>query len=294
MSTVKNSGGMSLGRILLLLWRRAHEHRILDQSAKLSFYFLLSVFPFLLFLTVLLGFFLRSDSILEESLNRYFASIAPESSLQLIKRTISEVATGTGGVKFSIALLATWWAGSRGMAATIEGINIAYDVAESRSWWKHQSVVAVLTLLLMVFAMVTMSVMVGVHKFIDRAASTMGSGRGIMFGAKAAEWGVLLAFLLFAIHVLYTLGPNLERRSWFRLLPGTVIGLLLWVLASLGFRIYLSHFDRYSIMYGSIGAVIVLLLWFYLSGIAILAGAEMNSLYQQLFHRRAALEQAKS
>lgn len=282
MGTGWSSGGLGLFGFLSKLWKRAHEHRILDQSAKLSFYFLLSAFPFLMSLTALLGFFLRSDSLLEESLNRYLASIAPESSLKLITNTIAEVERGTGGVKFSLALLFTWWSSSRGVAATVEGLNIAYSVRESRSWWRQQIVVAALTLMLLLFTMVTMMVMFGVHRLFDEATATMGSGRWVVLGARAAEWIILLAFMLFAIHVLYTLGPNLERRKWIRLLPGTVLALVLWVAASQGFRMYLIYFDQYSLTYGSIGAVIVLLLWFYLSGVAILAGAEVNSLYQHL------------
>lgn len=254
----------------------------MDQSAKLSFYFLLAVFPFLLFLTTLLGLVLRSDALLQESLNRYFASVAPESSLDLIKRTIGEVARNTDSTKISLALFFTWWSSANGMIAVIEGLNIAHEVQESRSWWKQQLVASGLTLMLLVSAMFAMMTMVRVHNWFEIAMQSLGSRPLIVWAGQAAEWTILLAFVLVGFHVLYVLGPNVKNRRWSKLMPGTALGLVLWLMTSIGFKLYLSYFDKYSLMYGSIGAVIVLLLWFYLSGVAILSGAEMNAVVQEI------------
>src|SRR4030095_15021200 len=140
-------GELTLGKLLRRTCRQFWEDRILDQSAKLSFYFLLSFFPLLLSLIALLGLLLQSGPVLQETLHKYLDAVAPKSASDLINRTLQEVTRGSSGGKLSLALLFALGTASRGMAAIIESLNIAYEVEESRPWWKKQLVAVGLTII---------------------------------------------------------------------------------------------------------------------------------------------------
>ena len=127
-------GELTWRKLLRRTWCQFREDRILDQSAKLSFYFLLSIFPLLLFLIALLGLLLQSGPVLQQTLHKYLAAVVPESAPGLINTTLQEITRGAGGGKLSLALLFALWAASRGMVAIIEALNIAYEVEESRPW----------------------------------------------------------------------------------------------------------------------------------------------------------------
>ena len=146
-------GGLTWQELLRRTWRQFWKDRVLDQSAMLSFYFLLSLFPLLLFLIALLGLLLQSGPVLQATLHRYLAAVVPASASTLIDTTLGEINRGTGALKLSVALLFTWWSASKGMLAIVEGLNIAYEVGESRPWWKKYLVASGLTIVcLLLFA----------------------------------------------------------------------------------------------------------------------------------------------
>jgi membrane protein len=259
------------------VWEQIVEDRVTGQAAQLAFYFVLAVFPLLLALTALLGFFLQSEATLREALQKYLTSVAPESVSGLLERTLHEVASGSSGEKLSIGFIAALWAASNGMAAIIQAFNIAYDVKETRAWWKQRLVAIGLTVGFLVLITSALALLVYGPALIHWMAEHLGFGGVFTVLGMVLEWLVLLVFLVVAFNILYLYAPNIKHHRWHWLMPGTVAGIGLWLLASFGFKVYLHYFDRYSVTYGSIGAVIILLLWFYLSGIAILVGAEVNS-----------------
>ena len=270
-------GGLTWQELLRRTWRQFWKDRVLDQSAMLSFYFLLSLFPLLLFLIALLGLLLQSGPVLQATLHRYLAAVVPASASTLIDTTLGEINRGTGALKLSVALLFTWWSASKGMLAIVEGLNIAYEVGESRPWWKKYLVASGLTIVcLLLFAGALLLVIYG-GRFSESIASHLGYSGFIAGIWHALTWLLLLAFVLMAFNILYVYAPNVKHRQWHWLMPGTVVGITIWLLGSLGFRLYLSLFNSYTVTYGSIGAVIILLSWLYLSGIAILVGGEVNS-----------------
>ena len=259
------------------VWRQFWDDRVLDQSAKLSFYFFLSVFPLLLFLVALLGYLLQSGQALHEALQKYLAAITPASASNLIDRTLREVTKGSNGGKLSLGLVFALWAASKGMLAIMDALNIAYSVGEARRWWKRRLVGLGLTIgfVLLMFAALGL-VMCG-DRLVQMLAHHFGSQHVVQTAWDIVRWVLLLACVVFAFNVLYVYAPNVRHHQWHWLMPGTLVGVGLWLLTSYGFKIYLQFFNRYSVTYGSIGAVIILLLWFYLSGIAILIGGEVNS-----------------
>jgi membrane protein len=257
--------------------RQCMEDRILDQAATLAFYFLLSIFPLLLFLIALLGMFLRSGDGLRETLHAYLSTLVPATASSLVDNTLAQITSGSGALRLSIALVFTWWSACQGMLALVQGLNVAYETRESRPWWRQYLLASGLTLFLLLL------VAGGVLALIEGERAAMAlvhlTGQRTLVVAiwRALQIVLTLALALTAFNVVYRRAPNLERPRWNWLMPGTLLGVALWVAVSFGFKLYLTFFDNFSLIYGSIGAVIVLLLWFSLSGMAILVGGEFNS-----------------
>jgi membrane protein len=269
--------GLSWNELLRRTWMNFWKDRVLDQSAKLSFYFLLSLFPLLIFLIAVLGLLLQSGPAFQEELHKYLTAVVPESASDLINSTLQEITRRPGAARLSMALLFTWWAATNGMLAIIEGLNIAYEVEESRPWWKKQLVASGLTIVVLGLIAAAMLLLIYGGRWNDDIVRHFGFV-GFMAGLwHVLRWLLLLAFVLMTFNILYVCAPNVKHRRWHWLMPGTIVGVALWLGVSFGFKLYLSFFNTYTLTYGSIGAVIILLLWFYLSGIAILVGGEVNS-----------------
>ncbi|MBW4049302.1 MAG: YihY/virulence factor BrkB family protein [Proteobacteria bacterium] len=267
--------------LLWRIWQRFWKDRVLDQSAMLSFYFLVSIFPLLLFLMDLLGLLLQSQHAFQETLRHHLEAVAPQvATSRLIDTTLGEVSLGGGALKLFTALLFAWWSASRGMLAVVRGIHNAYETIESRSWWKAYLVASGLTVAcLLLFTGALLLLMYG-GQLSDVAAHRWGGG-----GFVALVWHVLsgifvLACVLAAFNLIYVWGPNVTHRRWHWLMPGTLVGVAIWLLGSFGLKLYLSVFNTLPVSYGSLGVVIVLLMWLYLSGIAVLVGAEVNSIVE--------------
>jgi membrane protein len=249
----------------------------MGQAAQLSFYFLLAMFPMMLFLTALLGLLLKSDAALRDLITNYLGAVLPSSASGLIQQTLEEVNQGSNGGKLSFGLIFSLWAASNGVVAIITSLNIAYDVKEARPWWKRRLVALALTAVFVALILGALLLMIYGGELITWAAGRLRVAPAAMQGWRVAEWGLLIFLVVLAFNVLYIYGPNVKRRQWHWLMPGTLVGVGLWLLASFGFKLYLRFSDQYSVTYGSIGAVIVLLLWLYLTGAAILLGGEVNS-----------------
>lgn len=276
-SSLWTLSGMTWLELVRRTWRQFQQDRILDQSAKLAFYFMLSIFPLLLFLITLLGLLLQSSPDFQAELQKYLAAVIPSSASGLVAKTLEEITTSSGGGQLSLALFFTLWTASRCVVAIMGGLNIAYGVEDPRPWWKKNLVALGLTLVLLVLIAAALFAMV----YGSRYGATIGNeiGASVVMGWvwRILTWVLPLMFVLLAFNMLYLYAPNVKHRRWRWLMPGTVVGVVLWLAGSFGFQLYLSYFDRYTVTYGSIGAIIILLLWFYLSAIAFLVGGEVNS-----------------
>ncbi len=260
------------------LWQRVWLDDIAGRAAQLSYYFLLSLFPLLIFLSVLLGYFFAAETMLEQRLLQYLGTMMPKAAFDVVRATTDDLPRARGGGMLSFGLLAALWLASSGMEAVIEGLNVAFQVKEARPWWKRRLVALGLT--------VTVALLAGVALGLTLAGGAGGrfledfAGLGDIWSPLwgAAQWMASILFLLFAIALVYYLGPNLrERRKTQVILPGAIVSLVCWMTASAGLRLYLDNFSSFGRTYGSLGAVIALLLWLYLTGAALLLGAEINS-----------------
>lgn len=258
------------------IWKAAQKDDVFGQAAQLSYYFLLAVFPFLLFLTTLLGLLAHTGSEVYENLLSYAREVLPYNAFDLVVATLKQVQSGAGGGKLSIGIVTALWAASTGMSAVMTGLNRAYQVKETRPWWKSKLLSIILTVLLSFFVIASITLVLYGSMLADVLAGYFGLETYFAALWKVLQWPAVLLFLFIAFVLLYRYAPAGKRRGWHRVLPGAVVGMLLWLGASLLFRLYLEFFNSYNKTYGALGGVIVLLLWFYMSGISILLGAEVN------------------
>ena len=201
----------------------------------------------------------------------------PPSAITLVYTTLDEVTQARGGGKLSLGILAALWAASNGMGAISDTLNDAYSVKEQRPWWKVRLVAIVLTITVSILIVVALAIVLFGGQIGERVATHFGFG-GIFTGVwKILQWPIALFFLLLTFDLIYSFAPDVRRRKrkWWTL--GSVAAVVLWLLVSFGFRLYLHFFNSYSVTYGSLGALIVLMLWFYFTGLAILIGGEINS-----------------
>jgi membrane protein len=250
---------------------------VLGRSAQLSYYFLLALFPALLFLTSLLGYLAGENGQLRQGLFNYLAAVLPGEASKLVAETVTDVTESSGGGKLSFGILATLWAASNGMGAISESLNAAYDLKETRPWWKVRLTAMGLTLALTLLIVTALVLVLYGGDIADAVAIKLGLGSAFAMAWKILQWPLVLVFVLLAFALIYYFGPDSQRQSWKWLTPGAFIGVALWLLISFAFKAYLSFFNSYSATYGSLGAVIILMLWFYFTGTAILVGGEINS-----------------
>lgn len=277
MASLWKLGGLKWKTLAKRVWADIGKDDILGRAAQLSYYFLLALFPLLLFLMSVIGLLVGEGTGLRHSLFNYLGKVLPGSALDLVSTTVFEVSNASGGGKISFGILAALWAASNGMGAISESLNVAYHVKETRPWLKQRLIAVGLTLALAVLILAALTIVLGGGRIADLLANTYALGGGFTLAWKILQWPIVLFFLFLAFALIYYWAPDLRDQDWRWITPGSVVAVFLWLLISFGFRLYLHFFNSYSKTYGSLGAVIILMLWFYFTGAAILIGGEVNS-----------------
>ena len=268
---------MPLPDLTAKVWKRVWAHDVLGRAAQLAYFFLLSLFPFLLFLTALLGTFVESSAALRTRLLEYIGALAPPETHSLLRKTVDEISASSGVGKIALGFLTGIWIASFGTGAIQEGLRLAYGVRETRPWWKTSLGTLLLTIALALLGACTLGVLLYGGMIGRFLAASLGLGTAFHLAWRVLQWPLLLVFA-FAFSVLtYRFASNLYARHWRRVVPGSVVAVGLWLSASFGLRLYLFLVPSYSKVYGSLGAVVALLLWLYLTGAAILVGGEVNA-----------------
>src|ERR671917_1626312 len=245
-------------------------------AAQLAYYLILAIFPFILVLVSLLGTF-GSEGLASEVL-AYFKRVMPEQAYEIIRTFTENIISGEAEAPglFTFGILFTIWAASGAFAALINALNRAYDVQETRPFWKVRGIAILMTLGLSVLILVGVLLLVLGPQIGTTIADIFGLDRLFLLVWDVVRWPVALFFMVLTVALLYYLAPDVEQPfRW--ITPGGLIGVLLWVLASVGFNFYVSNFGSYNKTYGSIGAVIILLLYLYISSLTILFGATLNA-----------------
>ncbi|RST72305.1 YihY/virulence factor BrkB family protein [Siminovitchia acidinfaciens] len=254
--------------------KRISDNDVTGFAAQLSYFFLLSLFPMLIFLFTLLPY----TPLTQEDIFHLIKDFAPEETYTMIKRTISGIMDNRSSGLLSVGFIATLWAASKGMNALMKSLNRAYDVEEKRSFIVSRGLSIVLTIAMIFVFMLALLLPVFGKQLGLFIFSYLGLSDQFLKIWGAIRW-ILSPVILFLVFLaVYYLAPNIRIRC-VTAIPGSIFASLGWIVVSLGFSFYVSNFGNYTAMYGSIGTIIIMMLWFYFSAIIIMVGGEINSYF---------------
>jgi len=280
LSSLWNLHGVSIGIVAKRTWKSLLSDRLFGRAAELGFYFLFALFPTLFCASSILGLAARSADQFYDKLLNYLALVIPTAALGTVLNTFNETTAAATPGKLTFGLIAAIWSASVGISAIQDSLNAVYKVPETRSYLRARLYAIGLTVILTAVVTLTLISMLGgdlvaaiaAHRIHDRFLTI-----AVAFIARLSGWAIATGLIALSFAVIYYWAPDVKARCWHWITPGGTIGILGWLLASLGFRIYLHFFNSYSVTYGSLGAVITLLTWFYITALMLLVGAEINS-----------------
>jgi membrane protein len=267
-------GGLSVRDLATRVWDEYNRDEVSDRAAALSYYFLFALFPALLFLVALLSYLPLQG--VQERLLAYATDMMPPAAALTLEKTLGEVVNARRGGLLSLGVLATLWASSNGMSSVMSTLNAVWGVREVRAWWKRRLLAVLLTIGFSFFVIAAMVLIVFGPKIGGLVAGWFGLGDVFTVLWNVASIPIVIACALVGIQLVYYLAPA-RARHWHWLTPGAAVALVAWLAMSFGLRLYVNHFGNYSATYGSIGGVILLMLWLYLSSVVFLVGAEIDS-----------------
>jgi len=272
--------GLSLRELARRTWNSTWNDNIFGSAAELGYWFLFALFPTLVSASSIIGLAVRHGAEDYGHLLRFAAFFLPPSAYGLVYQTFTEITAASNGSKLTFGLLATLWAASSGFSGIQDAMNAAYKIKESRPYWKARGAAVLIGTLLSLMLTGMLAVLLATD-FYGKLALLHIWHRHLAESAvillRAAGWTVATIVLSLIFAVIYYWAPDLKHRRWRWLTPGAAVGMVGWLAASLGLRLYLHFYNNYTATYGSLGAVIVMLTWFYLSGLMLLLGGEVNS-----------------
>ena len=261
-------------------WTAMFADNLLGRSAELGFYFLFALFPTLFTACSVLGLAARSAQAIYEHLLQYLAIVVPPSALGTVLEAFNQTTVGASSGKLTFGLVAALWSASVGFSAIQGSLNVVYRVQEHRPYWKARLSAIGITFLLSII----ISCMLGsllLSDFLARLVRLhipnhlLATGTAISLRFAGGILATVLLSLIFAL--VYYFAPDVKKSEWHWLTPGAALGMVGWFSASVGLRLYVHYFNNYAATYGSLGTVIILLTWFYLTGLMLLLGGEINS-----------------
>ena len=250
------------------------EDNCFGMAAQLAYYFFFALFPALLMLIAIASYF--PYHALVDDLFKTLGGFAPPEVLTIITDQLAKIASGEQGGLFTLGMLTTIWSSSAAMTAIIDTVNAAYDIQEGRPWWKVRLTAISLTVGVAIFILVSFALVLAGPSVAERLADQFYLGPAFEWSWKILQWPVVFALVSGAFAIIYYFAPDAEQ-DWVWLTPGSIIATTLWLIASLGFKYYVATMANYTETYGAIGGVMILMLWFYISGLVILLGAELNA-----------------
>ena len=264
---------------LSTLIHKIREDDIFNGAAVLGFYLTLAMFPAVI-LTMALIPYLPIEHV-DQAIMDLLSQALPANAADMFKGVVEEVTQKPRRGLLSFGLVASLWATSTGMYAVMQQLNTIYGVKEARGFVRGRLVAIGLSMLFVVLAILSFSLVVLGGVMQDWLGAHLGTGNALLTFFVWFRWVVIVSALVLGFALIYFLAPNF-KQPFALVTPGSVAGALLLVMASLGFARYVQSFGDYSAMYGSVGAMIVLMLWLYMTGLAILIGAELNALVRKV------------
>ena len=262
------------------------ETDIFSRAAQVAFYFSFSLFPLLFFLVSLFGIVLESTEGLKAELFTYVRQIMPSSAFELVRKTVEEIIDSSSSGKLTLGLAITLWSASAGIDSVRSALNAVYELRETRWWWKTKAQSLAITLLLILLVAVVLGIVFYGWQAAQVALSYIGLQVTSPLVLVSIQWISILVVMLFACEVIYNLLPNFKKYRWDWITPGSIVAIVLWLLLTRGFRLYLEYFNTYNKAYGSLGAVIILMLWLYLTAIVVMIGGVINAVLREMRDER--------
>jgi membrane protein len=260
----------------------------MQMAAGLSYYFVMSLFPLLIVFAAAVAY-LPVPNLFDQALG--FASrFMPHESMGLVKAVLRQVITPHRGKFMSLGIVGTIWAASGGFSSMMEALNVAYDVPESRPFWKTRPLAIGLTFLIGILLVIALALMLVGPNFGGWLAAKVGLGSVFIAVWPYLRWSIAIAFAVLAIELIYFLAPNVRQR-FRRTLPGAALAVACWLLLSWALGIYFQHFTNLNKTYGTLAAAIALMVWLYWTAFAILLGGEINADLLQEDGKRLALKE---
>jgi membrane protein len=270
-------GGLTPWQLVGNVFEEISANNFLGRASELAFDFLFALFPLILLMVTLFGLFASRSIELQNDLLSYFADFLPPAAFQLLRETATELAANASRGKLTFGIVFALWFASGGVSSMISALNLAYHVREGRSWLKVRAIALGLTLMISIFLFMAMFIALVSGHFVDWLGAELQLPPAVILVLKTIQWPAAVLFVVMSYSLIFYCGPDLKERRWHWITPGSAFAAFLWLLASIGFRIYLHFFNTYSASYGSLGAVMILLVWLYVAGLAFLIGGEINA-----------------
>ena len=257
------------------------EEDLLSSSAQVAYFFAFALFPLLLFLVSLFGIVLESTNDLRTELFFYLRQVMPGTASDLVQKTIEEVTQNSSGGKLTFGILVALYSASAGIDSIRIALNGVYNLTESRPWWKTKLLSLFLTLVLAILITIALGIIFYGEKFLLLVLNSINLPIPSPFFLGVLQWVTVFIVLISTFALLYNYLPKHKDYKWVWITPGAIIGIFLWLGLSFAFRLYLHYFNTYDKTYGSLGAVIILMLWLYLTALVILIGGSINAVLQE-------------
>lgn len=269
-------------KFFVRLYERSFDADILSHAAQVAFYFSFAIFPLLYFLVSLLGLLLESSDGLRNELFAYLRQIMPSSVFDLVRKTIEEIVANSTGGKLTLGLIVTLWSASAGVDAIRNALNSVYKLRETRSWWSTKLQSLALTFVVTILAALVLAIVFYGWQLVQIGLASVGLEVTSPLVLTAIQWVSILIAMLFICEVIYNLLPDFREFHWIWITPGSIVAIFLWIVLTTVFRVYLGYFNTYNKAYGSLGAVIIMMLWLYLTASALMVGGAINAVLHEL------------
>jgi membrane protein len=271
-------GRLTSKELLKEIYRQYDQDNVSDTAAVLAYYFVYSLFPFLFFLATLTAYVPHVQVSMETLLARAQALLPPQ-AMVIIDKNLRALVEHPRPHLVTVGLLATLYSASRGVDSVRRALNLAYDVKESRPLWKTELVALGMTIGGAALVLFGIAAMVAGGDLGLWVAAKLHIGREYVFIWSWLRWPVTALAIMSCAAVAYYMLPDVEQEFRF-ITPGSVLGTLIWLLATWGFAQYAGHFGSYNVTFGSIGGVVVLMTWFYITGFIFIMGGEINAILE--------------
>ena len=264
--------------MLVEVWDKCFRDDVMGHSAQLAYYFLFALFPMLIFLTALVGYLPVPDFL--NNLINYLSQVLPSIATALLITTVKEITSQPRGGLLSVGLAVSIWAASSGIHALNNSLNIAYGIRKPRPWWRERLVALAMTFGLSFFLIMALGLIFFSDSIATAVANYLNLSPGLRSLFNLLHYPFLIASVWFMLELIYFVAPYRKLRwKWFT--PGAIFALITWLLISFLFKFYVVRISNYTLTYGSLGSVIVLMLWLYFTSLMILIGGEINGVIEQ-------------